>query len=73
MDELLRAVRDFHSRYHDNAIEVYYPQTEEDWLLMGLGAPVEFEGIVERWACPTASFPMEKSSITPCGESAGRN
>lgn len=49
-DELLRAVRDFHSRYHDNAIEVYYPQTEEDWLLMGLGAPVEFEGIVERWA-----------------------
>lgn len=49
-EELLRTVRDFHSRYHDNAIEVYYPQTEEDWLLMGLGAPVDFEQIMEQWA-----------------------
>lgn len=48
-DALIRAVRDFHSRCHDNSIEVRYPQMEEDWLLMGLGAAVEFGQMMDRY------------------------
>lgn len=42
---LLSEVRGFRSRTGQMALEIYYPQTEEDRTLTGLGAPVGFSGI----------------------------
>lgn len=44
---ILRQIRDFHSRYHNNAMEVFYPQTEEDFFLKGMGAPVSLQTMVD--------------------------
>lgn len=38
-------VRDFQDIAHDRDLRVYYPETEEDWALMGLGKNVSFAKI----------------------------
>lgn len=42
---LLRQIRDFHSSYHDNTMEVCYPQMEVNLLLDRLGAELRLADI----------------------------
>lgn len=44
-NEILGQVRAFRGRTGSLALEIFYPRTEEDRLLKGLGGPVGFSGI----------------------------
>ena len=38
-------IRDFRNQANEPGLRVYYPETEEDWTLMGLGKNVSFQRI----------------------------
>lgn len=48
-EDLLRQIREFHSRYRDSAMEARYPQIDADLLLDGIGGEVSLARMAETY------------------------
>lgn len=45
--DLFVPIRDYRSKHPSGMLDIYYPQTEENQILAGLGTPVSFEQMIE--------------------------